>query len=182
MKAKMNNKTPIEKSWKENNELKDLCIDFDGVIHSYKSGWKGITVIPDDPVSGAIEWLVNLPSNGYQPCIYSSRSKTWLGRKAMKKWFEIHLLNEIRTLVNLPDNEKFGSWRWKILSYWPGLDPWDIWVVEACHHFSHKILKYPSKKPPAYLTIDDRAIRFNGTFPTTEEMDNFEPWYKKTNQ
>ena len=26
-----------------------LCLDFDGVVHSYTSGWKGADVIPDPP-------------------------------------------------------------------------------------------------------------------------------------
>jgi len=34
-------------------------------------------------------------------------------------------------------------------------------------------------KPAAFLTIDDRAVCFDGTFPTTEQMLNFKPWYKK---
>lgn len=32
-----------------------VVFDFDGVIHSYTSGWKGATVIPDPPVPGIKE-------------------------------------------------------------------------------------------------------------------------------
>jgi len=34
-----------------------LCLDFDGVIHSYSSGWKGADVIPDPPVPGAFDFI-----------------------------------------------------------------------------------------------------------------------------
>lgn len=32
-----------------------VVFDFDGVIHSYTSGWKGETIIPDPPVPGIKE-------------------------------------------------------------------------------------------------------------------------------
>lgn len=160
-------------------KLKDLCIDFDGVIHSYKSGWKGISIIPDDPVSGALEWIVSLFENGYQPCIYSSRSKSWFGRRSMKAWFEAHFLREVAILENMPDSpEKRKNWRWKIINFYGSMEPWEIHTIEACHYLAYMKLKFPTKKPAAYLTIDDRAICFNGTFPTIEEMNNFKPWYK----
>jgi hypothetical protein len=130
-----------------------ICVDFDGVIHSYKSGWQGVSVIPDDPVPGAIEWLMaHLPVpealghfapdyKGPEVQIYSSRSKSWFGRRAMKKWLIKH---------GLP----------------------------SCY-ISDDILKFPIKKPAAFLTIDDRAICFNGTFPSAKEMMSFKPWNKK---
>jgi len=129
-----------------------ICVDFDGVIHSYESGWKGVSNIPDDPVEGSIDWLQdNLPvpdaicamapkHEGPIVQIYSSRSKSWFGRRAMKKW-----------LV------KNG--------------------LPACY-ITEGILKFPVKKPAAWLTIDDRAICFTGLFPSKEEMMTFKPWNK----
>jgi hypothetical protein len=68
---------------------KIICIDFDGVIHSYSSGWQGVDVVADPPVDGAIEWLHQLVTDSrFEPVIYSSRSKEPEGVEAMKKWFE----------------------------------------------------------------------------------------------
>lgn len=39
------------------NKFMTVAVDFDGVIHSYTSGWLGADVIIDPPVDGAIEWL-----------------------------------------------------------------------------------------------------------------------------
>jgi len=70
-----------------------LCVDFDGVLHAYTSGWQGPDVIPDGPVPGAIPWLKSLiESKKFHVCVYSSRSKYEQGilamRKALTEWFE----------------------------------------------------------------------------------------------
>lgn len=70
---------------------KTICIDFDGVLHSYTSGWKGVEVVADPPTLGAIEWLVAMQKDpGLEPVIYSSRSKEGAGIIAMRGWLREH--------------------------------------------------------------------------------------------
>lgn len=135
-----------------------LYIDFDGVLHSYSSGWKGPRTIPDPPVTGAIEWLRSLLSDPECVCamapryldfdvqIYSSRSRYIGGRRAIKKWLasEFKKINEPPQLVEL--------------------------------------IKFPLFKPPAFLQIDDRALTFTGIFPSISEMKNFKPWNRKNDR
>lgn len=126
-----------------------LCIDFDGVLNSYTSGWKGPCNIPDEPVKGAIEWLQSLlgwpDSFGVGPryltfkvAIFSTRSQYSGGRRAMRNWLVEH-----------------------------GLDRAYLELID-----------FPVHKPPAFLQIDDRAITFKGKFPTVKEMKAFKPWNK----
>ena len=70
---------------------KILCVDFDGVIHSYKSKWIDEKTIPDLPVDGAIPWLYDA-TRVFRVVIYSSRSKTKDGIAAMRKWLAMHAL------------------------------------------------------------------------------------------
>lgn len=53
-----------------------VVFDFDGVIHSYKSGWKGNTIIPDPPVDGIKTVIEDLQERGYRVVIVSSRCNT----------------------------------------------------------------------------------------------------------
>ena len=117
---------------------KIILIDFDGVLHSYDSGWQGPSIIPDPPVHGAIRFLRNLMDDPrFLPMIYSSRSGQEGGKTAMRQWLERH-----------------------------GLETADE-------------LQFPTTKPPAFLTIDDRAIRFEGMFPDLDALDAFLPWNKR---
>ena len=64
---------------------KSIAIDFDGVIHSFTSGWQGPRVISDPPTNGAILWLKEMIAL-YDVQIYSARNYYWGGKRAIKKW------------------------------------------------------------------------------------------------
>ncbi len=139
-----------------------LNIDFDGVIHSYASGWKGAGNIPDAPVPGAIPWLLRMLDAGFEVAIFSSRSKNPLGRRAMKQW----LAKEIA-------NHWMGGGR--ELSF-AECECWGD-ATGIYRRFS-----WPWFKPPALMTIDDRALTFNGDWNdpaySPEAIRAFKPWNK----
>ena len=124
-----------------------ICVDFDGVLHSYTSGWQGAGVANDPPVDGACEWLEEVTKH-YRVAIYSSRSKSLAGRACMKRYARQHF------------NTATG---------WSGEHRWD---------FLYEELEWPWFKPSALITLDDRAICFDGTFPTIETIRGFKPWNK----
>ena len=67
-----------------------VVFDFDGVIHSYTSGWKGETNIPDTPVPGIQEALKEIHDAGYEVVVVSARCKTVLGRMAIENWLDMY--------------------------------------------------------------------------------------------
>ena len=138
-----------------------VCCDFDGVIHGYQSGWKGPSVVTDPPVPGALEWLFLMTQppqyDRFEIAIYSSRSKEPGGVEAMKAWLRRHIVEH---LVGCHPDESTAL-----------LDEMGTLMVE-------KLLTFPTQKPAASMTIDDRAFHFQGTFPTPEWLRTFEPWTK----
>lgn len=137
MKDKLAGKPPI------------ICLDFDGVLHSFHDGWKGPRAINEPPVPGAITWLYDLLhaiAMGliyFEVDIYSCRSKYWGGRKAMRNW----LIDRFRD------------------------DGYNSCLIE--------LIKFPLFKPPPHIMIDDHGISFDGTFPTIKELKKFKPWYER---
>jgi len=112
-----------------------LCLDFDGVLHSYTSGWKGADVIPDSPVKGALAFVTSA-LDVFCVSVFSSRTNQRGGIEAMRKWMRKH-----------------------------GFPVYDI--------------DFPREKPPAFITLDDRAAQFNGTWPDIQGLLAFRPWNKK---
>lgn len=65
-----------------------VSFDFDGVIHSYRSGWKGAAVIPDPPVEGIKEVIEQLISDDLCVVICSSRAESFEGQAAIAEWLK----------------------------------------------------------------------------------------------
>lgn len=66
-----------------------VVFDFDGVIHSYTSGWKGDTVIPDPPVPGIAEAIKEISKN-YRVVVVSTRCSTQEGVLAIANYLGEH--------------------------------------------------------------------------------------------
>jgi hypothetical protein len=141
-----------------------IVIDFDGVIHSYTSGWKGIAKIPDPPVQGALDALFRLLDAGFEVAIYSSRSSSLRGRWMMQRWLQRAIVEHWLKGGSLPSGVEAECWG-------------DAAGV-------YRRFSWPWFKPSAILTIDDRALTFNGDWShpdyTSDNIRNFQPWNKRS--
>lgn len=70
--------------------MKTVVFDFDGVIHSYKSGWQGIDKIPDEPVSGIREAITDIRNAGYKVVVVSTRCADPKGKSAVEQYLDKH--------------------------------------------------------------------------------------------
>lgn len=126
-----------------------ICIDFDGVIHSYDKGWQG-GMIYGHVVPGFWEWMERV-RHDFKLVVYSSRSKDEAHATAMALW------------MHLERNK---------------------WIKEGGQRHATEPLEieFVHEKPAAWLTIDDRAIRFTGDWSapelTADAMKAFKPWNK----
>lgn len=122
-----------------------LCLDFDGVIHSYEDGWR------DGSIYGSItpgfwRWAIEAERH-FKLAIYSSRSSCEGQRQAMKAWLEAE------------------------------------WARSAERAQGHEmpLFELLHEKPPAFLTIDDRALTFTGRWSDFEPSTllAFQPWNRR---
>ena len=81
---------------------KTVVFDFDGVIHSYTSGWKGFNIIPDPPVRDIKECIDNIRKEGYEVVVVSTRCQYVGGIEAIKFWLEEHNIEVDRVMADKP--------------------------------------------------------------------------------
>lgn len=149
-----------------------ICLDFDGVVHSYTSGWQGAAAIPDPPVPGALEFIVGA-LDITTVAIFSSRSHQWGGRRAMKRWLRGHLVDAAGATY-----EDTPRWWQNRIQRTAFADPWRYEVGHAADLVVKEIL-WPLFKPPAHVSIDDRGFQFVGTWPPLESLLHFRPWNRR---
>ena len=65
-----------------------VVFDFDGVIHSYKSGWRGANIIPDPPVPGIGKAIADIRDAGYEVVVVSTRCASLFGYTAIMAWLD----------------------------------------------------------------------------------------------
>ena len=123
-----------------------LCIDFDGVIHSYERGWQDGTIY-GAVTKGFFEWAEEAQKH-FKLVVYSSRSKDPDQLKLMAMWLY----------------EQRNTWA----------------AAQNTETLMELEIEFAGQKPAAWLTIDDRCIRFEGSWNTgrltPESMLAFKPW------
>ena len=65
-----------------------VVFDFDGVIHSYVTGWQGAEIIPDPPVPLIQEEIARIRSDGYKVVVVSTRCAYPEGLVAVKNYLD----------------------------------------------------------------------------------------------
>jgi len=154
-----------------------LSLDFDGVIHSYTSGWKGAANIPDPPVPGVGIFLLKAVQS-FKVAIFSSRSHQWGGRRAMRAY-----VREILWDACLSETSEMER-AWQATQCLPpDYIPWTAYDVRDVADHIHRKIGYPLFKPAALMSIDDRALTFNGDWSDPaygpEAIKAFKPWNKR---
>ena len=113
-------------------EKKTIILDFDGVIHSYKSGWQGADVIPDPPVEN-VDSAIQLLRKDFEVVVHSSRCHQEGGLEAIEDWLIEHeievddVVREKVPAVAIVDDRGInfgGQWNEKVVNQIKNFKPW----------------------------------------------------------
>lgn len=129
-----------------------LAVDFDGVIHSYTSGWTGVLDINDPPVDGAIEWLTAMVAEpDVEIIIHSCRFA--MEPETAWYWEDVSVSERRAAMSNWLERHGMDSYAISLLNVW-----------------------FYKGKPHAAVYIDDRGFRFVGDFPSLAILRALKPW------
>ena len=149
---------------------KTVVFDFDGVIHSYTSGWQGVDVIPDEPVEGIENALKEIHEAGYEVVIVSTRCTDFVGEEAIIKWLVKYGLicyvdkvckEKPPAIVYIDDRAIcFDGRPEKLLSKIESFVPWN---KKKNKNLDNKIFKYVADALDSYgevkrVAIDDKVF------------------------
>lgn len=133
-----------------------IALDFDGVVHAYRKGWQGGEIY-DDVTPGFFDWAVHA-STAFRLVIHSSRFAGEDGKAqlmAARAW--------LKRQANL----------------------WALSVGSLSQEAMDAIdgIEFSAEKPPAWVSIDDRCIRFEGNWSAPElgrgALLGYRPWNQR---
>lgn len=79
-----------------------VVFDFDGVIHSYTSGWRGVNVAWDPPVPGIDKVIQDLRESGYRVVVLSARCNQPGGVKTIENYLNRHNITVDAVVTSKP--------------------------------------------------------------------------------
>lgn len=131
-------------------DKKTIAVDFDGVIHLYREGWKDGSIY-DKCVTGFFKWLFKTDEM-FKIVIVSSRLNEAQQEQNMRAWLSLKALEaEAAEEITTEQRQRL-----------------------------HEVISFSATKPPAFITIDDRALTFNGDWLSpiysAVALQYFRPW------
>lgn len=115
--------------------MKTVAIDFDGVIHDYREGWKDGSVY-GEPTVGSFSAIEAFLQMGCTVVIFSTRNP-----HQIKEWMDEQLRYHIHSVVF---QTVASDGKWTEYPFWN----------------SSRTVLITNLKPAAYVYIDDRAVKY----------------------
>jgi hypothetical protein len=159
-----------------------LCVDFDGVLHSYTSGWQGAHICKDPPVPGAIDFL-RRASEHFEIHIFSSRSGQEGGLSAMQGWLADHAFTGEQTpetmawfynvkwpteksaaMVTLDDRAITFTGAWPEMQDIINFKPWNKQADMG------KVRVIPNIDAARYMRLEDKTINLMNVLREAKEV------------
>lgn len=137
-----------------------ISVDFDGVLHSYKTPWKAADEIPDPPVPGAIEWLSEVTKR-FEVVIHTVRANMPEAKDAILAWLTWHGLPAAAFNKITVSAEKPNAWIFLDDRAWRFSGPGTFPTVEQIEAFTPWNKPHAKPEGPQGVVTQERVDEFN---------------------